>query len=232
MFKYYRSKIGRLLASLPTTIYFNFYYLPFHQAIKLPIWLHKAKLKAMKGKIIIDADKITSGMITMGFHEVSIYPNCGVMWENNGGTVIFKGTCCIGNASFLSFGKGTTVEFGDDFRSTAALKMVSYRGIKFGKCARIGWDNMIIDTNFHPIYDMVRKVYREASGKISIGDYNWFGTGCRVMHSVTTPERCIFGMGTVVTRNCVMKSYCVMGGSPVKILSENVMRDYDNDTEE
>ncbi len=231
MLKYYLNRFGRLFSSFPATIYFNFHYLPFRQAIKLPIWLRKADLKKMRGRVVIDSDIIKTGMITMGFREVSIYPNSGVMWENNGGTVFFKGTCCIGNASFLSFGKDTTVEFGNDFRNTAALKMVSYRGIKIGKCARIGWDSMIMDTNFHPIYDMERKVYRKASGKITIGDYNWFGTGCRVMHSVTTPERCIFGMGTVVTRNCEMKSYCVMGGSPVKILSENVMRDYEHDTE-
>ena len=88
-----------------------------------------------------------------------------------------------------------------------------------------------MDTNFHPLYDMVKNKYKKASGKIEIGDFNWFGTQCKIMHSVTTPERCIFGMGTTITRNSEMKSYCVMGGSPVKVLTENVMRDYDHDTE-
>ena len=88
-----------------------------------------------------------------------------------------------------------------------------------------------MDTNFHPIYDMAKKKYGKAHGPIVIGEYNWFGTGCKVMHSVTTPERCIFGMGTTVTRSCEMKSYCLMGGSPVRVLRENVMRDYDHDTE-
>lgn len=231
MFKYYLNRLGRLLSSLPTTIYFNFHYLPFRQAVKLPIWLRKAELKKMKGKIIINSDEIKSGMITMGFREVSVYPNSGVMWENNGGTIIFNGNCMIGNASFLSFGKNTQVEFGKDFRNTAALRLVSYHGIKFGDYARLGWESVIMDTNFHPIYDMERKKFRKAGGPITIGDYNWFGTGCKIMHSVNTPERCIFGMGTIVTRNCEMKSYCIMGGSPVKILSENVMRDYEHDTE-
>ena len=65
---------------------------------------------------------------------------------------------------------------------------------------------------------------------ILLSDYNRFATGCKVMHSVTTPERCIWGMGTTVTRGCVKKSYCLMGGSPVRILRENVMRDYDHNT--
>lgn len=230
--QYRLTRLKRLLSSLPSTIYFNFHYLPFRQALKLPIWLHKADLLKMKGKVIIDADHVSPGMITMGYREVSIYPNTGVVWENKGGTVIFHGQCMIGNNSFLSFGENTTVEFGDDFRNTASLKLISVRGIKFGVKARVGWDSLIMDTNFHPIYNMTKKKYSRASGPIVIGDYNWFGTGCRVMHSVTTPERCIFGMGTIVTRGCEAQSYCVMGGSPVRVLSQNVMRDYDHDTEE
>ena len=56
-----------------------------------------------------------------------------------------------------------------------------------------------------------------------------FGTGCKVMHSVSTPERCIFGAGTIVTRNTPAKSYCIMSGTSVRILTENVMRDFEHD---
>lgn len=225
-------KNKNILRSLPQTIYFNFHYLPFKQAIKLPILLYKPKLLKMKGHVHIDYDNIHMGMIRLGFRTCSIYQNNGVIWENLGGNVIFKGKCLIGNESALSFGEKTIVVFGDDFKNTASLKLVSYRGITFGTHVRLGWGVLIMDTNFHPLYDMKKQFYKRASGLIEIGDYNWFGTQCKIMHSVKTPERCIFGMNTVVTRNCEMRSYCVMGGSPVKILSENVMRDYEHDTEQ
>lgn len=174
-----KKKIRRYLQELRyivPTLYFNFHYLPFRQALRLPIVLYKPHLLACKGKIRLEPEdgRIWHGMIRLGFLNSSIYPNHGITWENKGGTVM--------------------------------------------------------DTNFHPLFDMVTKEFKPADGPIEIGDYNWFGTGCKVMHSVTTPERCIFGMGTVVTRGCVKKSYCVMGGSPVRILSENVMRDYEHDT--
>lgn len=219
------------LRNIFSSIYFNFKYLPFKQAVKLPILLYKPHFIALKGKIIIDSPNIKTGMIRLGFHSASIYPNNGIALELKGDKIIFKGACAIGNDSYISTGAKSTIEFGDDFRNTAGLKLVSYRGIKFGQKCRIGWGCLIMDTNFHPLYDMVKKKYKKASGNIEIGDYNWFGTQCKIMHSVTTPERCIFGMGTTVTRNCEMKSYCVMGGSPVKVISENIMRDYDNDTE-
>ncbi len=232
MFRYYLNRLGRLLSSLPITIYFNFHYLPFRQAVKLPIWLRKAELKNMKGKIIIDCDNIKSGMITLGFRDVSIYPNTGIMWENKGGTVVFKGECNVGNASYLSFGKNATVEFGNKFCCNAAFKLVSFRNVRFGESVSFGWDVIVMDTNFHPLYDMKQEKFKKASGPITIGDYNWFGTGCKIMHDVNTPERCIFGMGCIITRNSEMKSYCLMGGSPVKILTENVMRDFAHDEDE
>ena len=224
-------KNRNILRSILPTIYFNFHYLPFRQAIKLPILLYKPKLLKMKGNVKIGGGKINTGMIKLGFRTCSIYPNHGITWENHGGTVLFQGTCHIGNDSYLTFGEKTTVTFGDDFKNTASLKLVSYRSIVFGRSTRLGWGVLVMDTNFHPLYDMDRQVYKRASGPIAIGDYNWFGTQCKIMHSVKTPERCIFGMNTVVTRNCEMKSYCVMGGSPVRILSEHVMRDYEHDTE-
>ena len=153
------------------------------------------------------------------------------MWENLGGTVIFKGKCFIGNDSFLSFGHTTLVEFGDKFVNQAAMKLVSGKGIQFGNDVTLGWACMIMDTNFHPLYDMVNKRMKPASGKIVIGSDNWFGADCKIMPSVVTPDHCTFGLGTIVTRGGEKKSYCVMAGSPMKIITENVKRHSDYRTE-
>ena len=220
----------KYLRSILYTIYFNFKYLPIKQAIHLPIILYKPKLLKCEGNIRIEGE-VKFGLISLGFYNCSIYPNTGIVWENKGGTVVFKGSCSIGNDSYITIGSGAEVVFGDDFINTASLKLVSVRGITFGEKSRLGWGAMIMDTNFHPLYDLNTNTYKKASGKINIGNFNWFGTNCKVMHSVETPDRCIFGMNSVITRNCEMKSYCVMGGSPVRILSENVIRDYDHDTE-
>lgn len=216
------------------SIYFNFHYLPFKQAVYLPILLYKPHLLRCKGtiKLIPDDGKIHLGMIRLGFRKVSIYPDNGVTWEQLGGTVYFRGRCTIGNDSYLSFGNNTTVDFGDDFINQAGAKIVSYRGIRFGKETRLGWGVVCMDTNFHPLFDMEKKVFKRASGPITIGDNNWFGMECRIMHSVVTPERCIFGMGSIVTRGSEKESYCLMGGSPVKVLSRNVMRIIGQDTED
>lgn len=220
----------RMLPTYLRSAYINFHYLPYKQAIHFPIFTNKLKC-INGGKIIIDSPHIKPGMIKLGYRMVGVYPDNGITWENIGSTVIFHGRANIGSDSYLSFGTNSVVEFGDDFMCSASLKLVSAKGLKFGKSVRIGWDNIIMDTNFHPLYNMNTNKFEPASGAIEIGDFNWFATGCRVMHSVKTPERCIFGMNSIITKGSMMKSYCVMAGNPVHIIKENVVRKLGEDKE-
>lgn len=212
-----------LFITIPRSIYINFHYLPFKQAIKFPILVKKGHFYEMKGKVIIDAP-IKFGMIKLGFFGGHMYPNNGIHWTQQGGTIIFKGNCKISNNSFIVQGKDSIIIFGDDFLATTSVKIISFKHIEFGKSTRVGWDSLFMDTNFHPLYDMKKERFKKAYGSIIIGDYNWFGTQCKVMHSVITPERCIFGMGSMVTKGGQYESYCVHGGSPIRVLSRDVMR--------
>lgn len=167
-------------------------------------------------------------MIRLGFWGGHMYPNNGIhIW--NKGELIFKGSCHIGNNSFIVVGKQGKIVFGEDFLVSTSVKLISFIGINFGKHTRIGWDGVIMDTNFHPLYDMEKNRFKKAFGPIHIGDNNWFGTQCLVMHSVKTPDYCIFGARSVVTRGNY-ESYCVHGGSPIRVLTRNVKRIIGQDT--
>lgn len=213
----------KLISAIPTSIYFNFHYLPFRQAIKFPILVKKIHISKAKGKVKIDAP-IKFGMIRLGFWGGHMYPNNGIYWTQYGGTIIFKGSCQISNNSFIVQGKESTIIFGHDFMASTSLKLVSFKRVEFGIHTRVGWDVIFMDTNFHPLYDIKKEKFKKAYGPIIIGDYNWFGTQCKIMHSVSTPERCIFGMGSVLTRGQEYESYCVHGGNPLRVLSRDVMR--------
>lgn len=210
------------------SIIFNFHYLPFKQAIKLPILLKKPHFRQLGGQVLIDNENITHGMIRLGFNQSNIFPNNGISWLNEG-KIIFKGKVVIGSESYLVVRASGNVTFGDDFLNTAAMKLVSCIGIEFGQGTRFGWNSLIMDTNFHPLYDMEKEKFKKAYGKIKIGDYNWFGTQCMIMHSVETPKRCIFGARSIITRGGQYESYCVHGGSPIHVLSRNIVRIYGQD---
>lgn len=209
------------------TIVFNFYYLPIRQAIRLPIWIYKPKFVKLRGKVRIEG-RITPGMILLGPWGGHMYPNNGIYWMNEG-EVTFRGKCFIGNNSFILTGKDGKIIFGPHFLAPTSAKIISYKGIEFGERVSLGFQVTVMDTNFHPLYDRENQQFRKAYGKIRIGDHNWFGAECFIMHSVTTPPRCIFGLRSVITRGAGYESYCVHGNtSAPHILSRNVMLDYEN----
>lgn len=212
-----------ILRYIIPTLWINFKYLPFQQAKKLPILVYKPHLRQLKGKIVIENKNVRFGMIRMGFFTSALYPNNGFVLQNEG-VIVFKGRFYMGNDCYVICGNQGRIEFGEDFRVTAGLKMVSLCGITFGKETLVGWGVIIIDTNFHPLYDIEKKCFKKAFGRVNIGDNNWFSTQCMVMPGVSTPECCVFGARTIVTRGGQFEPYCVHGGSPVRVLSRNVMR--------
>ena len=70
-----------ILRSMPYTLYFNFHYLPFKQAIKLPILLYKPKLLKCKGRIRIEGE-VKIGMIQLGKYNVYLYPNTVIIFPS------------------------------------------------------------------------------------------------------------------------------------------------------
>ena len=216
-----------LRAFIPSLI-FNFKYLPFRQAVKLPVLVYKPHFIKLKGSVSIESNKIHFGMIRLGFWVTRVYPNSGIYWCNEG-DIVFKGKAVIKNDCYVLCGNQGKIVFGESFGASAGSKIVSRCSVTFGKYTRLGWGVTIIDTNFHPLYDMEKKEFKTAFGPIEIGDYNWFASQCMIMPRVKTPERCIFGARSIVTRGTKFESYCIHGGTPLRVLSRNVMRDYDND---
>ena len=47
-------KVLSILRYLPHTLYFNFRYFPFKQALKIPVILYKPRFIACKGKVVIE----------------------------------------------------------------------------------------------------------------------------------------------------------------------------------
>lgn len=210
---------------LPYTIWFNYRYLPLSKALKLPIWLYKANIQHFSGSVKLMTNDVWPGMIRLGFRGGRAFPNNGIV-INVEGKIIFEGKCQIGNNSAIIIGKNGKVIFGNGFLAPTSLKIFSYCGIRFGKKSIFGWDCIIQDTNFYPLYDLSTSSYRKGFGKISIGDDNWFSQGCLILPGVNTPERCIFAARSLVTKNSNFNPYCVHGGNPLKILVKNVQLNY------
>lgn len=214
-----------ILRSFHKTLYFNFHYLKFKDAIRLPILLYKPRFISLKGSIAIRGD-IKFGMIQMGCHRVFIYPNSGISWENRGGKVEFCGRAYFGNDTYISIGHNANVKFGKAIEATAGFKFVSVKNVTINNHTSFGWGCLLTDTNFHPLINKTTGEIYPASYPIEIGEYNWFASKCNILPGVITPSHAIFSIGTTIIRNAQMESFCIMkemGG--VMVAKRNIYRD-------
>ena len=190
----------KTLRSLFWSVMFNVRYLPLRQAFKLPILVYKPCFLALKGNVIIDA-QIKTGMIRLGWDSCSLYyPNnrYGIIFENHGGTIIFKGSAIVGSGSAISVGPKGIIEFGNNFIITANAKIAGFKRIIFGDNFTGGWELIIMDSNLHQLKNIESNERTEMSGEILIGNDNWFASRCIVQKGTKTPN------GTTLAMQCII----------------------------
>ena len=225
------AKILKFLPYIHKTIWFNFHYLPFRQAIRLPVFLYKPKLVKSKGQVEIKG-RIKTGMIQLGVYIASIYPDRGITFDNSG-KIIFNGTYIIGNDSYISVGDTGVLTIGDNFRASANLRAVCYNRINFGKNILIGWSNIFTDTDFHSVKTGEEDNCIKSRGyaPINIGNDVWFAMNSIILKGTQLPPYCIVGAGSLLSKDYTeYPEHCLFAGNPARMVKENVWRDANDDT--
>lgn len=218
--------------SVAKTIWFNFHYLPFKQAIHIPIFCYKVRLRKTKGKVTISSSEFRTGMISLGRDTVGIYPNTGITWEN-AGNVIFRGMARFGNNCSICIGRKGTLDIGANFITNAATKIVCVYSIKISENARIGWETLLMDTSFHRIKGIDGKLKGKGYGEIILGKNNWLGTKCTVFPGAKTPDYCVIGAGSFLNKDISdYPTHIMVAGNPVQIKVRDVWRDVNDDNPE
>ena len=211
------------------SMYFNFHYLPFKQAIKLPILiLSKSHIEKCKGEIKIIGD-VRFGMIKLGHNFHVNRPNTGFFYCNYGGTIIFRGTCQIGYAASITIGNKGVLDIGDDFLASYGMKLYSYHSIKIGTGVRCGWDCLLMDTSFHTV-KMLDGTHNRGYAPIVLGSNVWLGTGCIVLPKSKLPNYCIVAAGSKIHKDySLFPSYIMLVVEPLSIIKTGVYRDLKDD---
>lgn len=219
-----------ILRSIIHTIYFNFHYLPFSQAIKLPILLRKPKLLKCAGSVSIKGP-VKFGMIQLGRFKIPLFPDSGFIFENYG-KIIFEGNCFIGNASALSIGESGQLILGTNFCATASLRIVCYSTIRFGNDSLIGWGANFMDTDLHKLQPIGNQPNNNRGGysPIIIGDGCWIGMNCTVLKGTHLPKHTTVSACSFLNHYIACDEYSVIGSeSKIIVKKKGVYRNPEND---
>ena len=219
--KKYVKLIKYLFTENYKTIWFNFKYLPFDQAICFPIILSKnVYLKKMEGQIEFECP-LRYNLINIGFGEIGIFDekNLRSIWQVSG-KVIFKGKALLGHGVKVSVEKNGSLIFGKNFKLTAQTAFVCHDKIEFGKNCLLSWEILIMDTDSHSIIDSIGNM-SEKTRPIYIGDHVWIGCRATILKGTTIASNSVVGASSLLNTNYDNEN-SLYAGSPAKLLQENI----------
>ncbi|OMQ08828.1 transferase [[Flexibacter] sp. ATCC 35103] len=214
------------------TLYFNFKKFPFDVAKKLPVYFYgKVKFTSIAGKIEINAP-IRKGMIGFGQAYEMNTIHKGTAEINITGTLVFKGSVQFGKDYFVIVKTNGYCEFGHMSSLASNGKLICTDKIILGDYARLGSECQLIDTNFHQMIDTQTGEVYKMSSPIQIGNYNFISNRVSIMKGTVTPNFCTIASNSVCTKDySSFGENVLIGGIPVKLIKNNISRDWQGEKE-
>lgn len=214
----------RMLLFMPWSIVFNFHYLPFKQARKLPVIFYvRPTFLSLKGKVVLDTPDVRFNMIRFGKCKAPIVPYRSFRWQNEG-TVHFGGKLELSHHAFVSVGRNGVLKFGDSNKMNFGCRFIAAKEIVFGDKVRVSWDVTFIDSDFHPLIDTVRGKPLKVSQAIKIDYGCWIGHNSIVSKGVKLPKNTTVCAGAVV-KGRFAKENTIIGGNIAQVMDEGYVRD-------
>ena len=207
----------KYLPWLPQTIYFNFHYLPFGQAIKLPIILRKPRFVRLKGKVSIENDNVRFGMIVLGKFVNTCNPKNGTIFDIDG-NLTFKGEAVFANNSAIMIQDNGTITIGVGMDCAGQLKCA--KSIEIGNDCVIAYNTMVMDSDWHALTDIVTGKLVKKTVPVKIGNNNFISFNCLVTKGTVTPDFRTFTYNSHLCKKYNVEPYSLLGGNPCVLLDE------------
>lgn len=215
------------------TIIFNFSFFKLKDAIKFPVLIWgKIKIDSHRGTINIKAP-IKTGMIKLGISDPVRSYGCTSFFK-------LEGTLNIGKNIIIRKGMRIDVEKTgvltlDDYVVLGdCVTVIVKNTIIIQKYTRIGNNTTLMDTDFHYIINTTTHKVKNNTAPIIIGEENWIGGWCTIKKGSVTPKGTIIaGPYSMIGKDYrqLIPEYSLIGGSPAKLILENMRRIHNLDTE-
>ena len=205
-------------ASIIRSIYYNFKYLNFKQAIKLPIIIcNNTKIKG-KGKIELEknAKKIYIGEQTLKWCNPKREYTYIFLDKNS--KLKLKNNVYIGLGTKIEISNHGICEIGENTVFTGKSNIICKNYIQFNNNCLISWNTLFLDSDGHTI---IKNNIANKLGKIIIKNKIWIGC------NVTILKNTIIGSNSIIGANSLIKgkfknSNILIAGNPGIIIAKNI----------
>lgn len=214
----------RILLYLPWSIRFNFHYFPFKQARKLPVIFYvRPTFLCLKGKVVLGTPDMRFNTVRLGKDIAPVVPYKSFRWQNEG-TVFFDGRLDLAHHAFISCGRDGIIKFGNSNRINFGCRFIANKEIVLGDKVRMSWNCTLIDTDFHPLIDMVRGKPLKIAQPIKIEYGCWIGHNSVVSKGAKLPKNTTVSAGSVV-KGRFSQENTIIGGNLAQVLDQGYVRD-------
>lgn len=213
------SKIFSILFSLPRIIWFNLRYLPFNQALKLPILIApNVRIKKLyRGGIILKNVQFNSCHI--GFHcadAVDCYGCHTIVCIEKGGKWIIENDIHIGRGAIIHIKPEATLSVGKNFAISGTTSIICSKDIQIGKDVQFSWNSLAMDSDAHKIYSQDGKISNPDS-PVVIGNKVWIAANTTILKGSEIKDNCIVACNSMVNK-AIKEDNCIIAGSPAKAI--------------
>ncbi len=207
--------------AIPKTALFNLRYFGFRGLLHPPVLVsHRVKLSRLRGAVGIPPD-LPRFSVRLGFGNVGLFDSSRSrsIWENFG-TVCFEGKSDIGHGCKLSIGPDGVLSFGPGFAVTAESAIRCGHRISFGAGCLLSWDVLVMDQDFHPVYDAAG-IRLNPDRPIHIGDRVWIGCRSVILKGAVIGDGSVVAAGSLVTGRFDSPAL-LLAGHPARIIRTDV----------
>ncbi len=201
------------------TLYLNLRSLPFKQALKFPIWVYGHPcFYSLNGRMEIKG-KVKSGMVK--FNKTNLGPsNMGAQSEIiNKGLIIFHGKGLIRTGNRISVESGAVLDIGENIRIGDMVNINCSSLIEIGNNVRVAHRSQIMDSNFHYIADINKRIVSPIMRPIKIGDNSWICNTSTISAGARISNNTIVASNSLVNKDfSSVESYSIIGGIPAKLI--------------
>ncbi len=225
-FNYIERTIRKHRLNVFATIYLNFRTLPFHIAIKFPIYVYgKARFLCLSGSVRFETDYIHRGMVKIGRHDdYFAHKAPTVIYIEKFATLIFKGYVSISNGNIIRISDKGILIF-DHFAQTGnhvTFDCSNY--ISIGKLCGISYNTILCDSNHHYSINLANNKITNCKGKIILGERTFIGNNSIILKGCKTSKDSLICSKSLAFMNYSSTKAAVIMGNPAEIINENFTR--------
>lgn len=202
------------------SLYFCLRYLPFNQAIKVPILVWPTtKIRSLHRGAIVLTGRVFKASVLLGF-EGSIGRDSGPMIINIscGGILSIGQNVNISRGTKLvTVGNGSII-IGNGFFCNGDCYFLSDKEINIGDDCLFGWDIDVNTTDGHFTYsDGVENI---KSAPICLKEHVWVCSNVRINKGVTIAGDSVVAMASLVSKD-LEQCKCLYGGVPARLIRKD-----------